>query len=429
MKSKFTLVMMLLTLTTLVMAGIGGHTRKVLVIGIDGCRADALEQANTPNIDSLITKGFFTYDSWHLDITVSGPSWSSIMTGVYHNKHGVTNNNYTGSNYNQYPYFPTHAKQIDSTFKCIQYTEWSPMSAQVYNDGWDRKIVGQDGNTQLTGHDASIQIQDPNVDVLFTYFDKVDLTGHSTGFTPTNPAYIQAIDSIDRQVGLIIAAMRARPTYAQEDWLILLTTDHGGTGLGHGGNSFSERHIWWIGYSDRGIHSQVSGPQNANNTNPEDPGSYNMTPYTVDTAKQHKSPVQVDIAVTALHHLIYGSGIRPENQPAWNLDGRSWLCEMGLCNNKQTGPSSINEVTQQELAVKVVPNPSTNGKITVWCENEDNQPAVYSVSDMSGRIVKSEYFPSTTLKQHLDLSALSKGQYLLSIHSGTKSAVKEITIQ
>jgi hypothetical protein len=417
MKHKLTLTLLLALVVASAIAGVGGHKRKVLIIGIDGCRSDALQQANTPNIDSLVTKGFFTYDSWHCDITISGPSWSSIMCGVYHEKHGVTNNNYTGSHYNQYPYFPTRAKEIDSTFKCVQYTEWAPMSNSVYNDGWDTKIIGTDGYTQGTGAAASIQIQDPNVDVLFTYFDKVDLTGHSSGFSPGNPAYIQAIDSIDVQIGNILAAMRARPTYAQEDWLVLLTTDHGGTGTGHGGLSFEERHIWWIGYSDRCIHRQVpAGP---------DPSYYALYPITqTDTAKQRQAPVQADIAVTALHHLIYDSGIRPENQAAWALDGRSWLCEMGLCDNT-TGIETLKE----EMAVKIASNPSKDGHFTVWCENEDNKAVQFTVIDATGKVVKQLSDATATLKHHINLSDIAKGNYYLTIQSGSKSATRSIVIE
>ena len=68
--------------------------RKVLIIGIDGLRTDALQQANTPNLDALIASGFYTYESWHEGITVSGPSWSTIMCGVEFPKHGVTSNSY-----------------------------------------------------------------------------------------------------------------------------------------------------------------------------------------------------------------------------------------------------------------------------------------------------------------------------------------------
>ena len=38
------------------------NENKVLFIGIDGCRADALEVANTPNIDSIIQNGLYIND-------------------------------------------------------------------------------------------------------------------------------------------------------------------------------------------------------------------------------------------------------------------------------------------------------------------------------------------------------------------------------
>ena len=38
------------------------QNKKVLFIGIDGCRSDALEAANTPNIDQLIENGLYIND-------------------------------------------------------------------------------------------------------------------------------------------------------------------------------------------------------------------------------------------------------------------------------------------------------------------------------------------------------------------------------
>ncbi len=427
MKRKFTLTVIFALALLSAFAGHGGHKRKVLVIGIDGCRADALKQemdsGHAPNMLALCNTGFYTLDSWHLDITVSGPSWSSIMTGVYHEKHGVTGNTYGGSNYNQYPYFPTHAKEIDTSFKCIQYTEWAPMSNNVYNDGWDQKIIGTDGYTQGTGAAASQLVQDPDVDVLFTYFDKVDLTGHSSGFNPNNPAYTQAIDSIDYQIGVILQAMRARPTYAQEDWLVLVTTDHGGTGTGHGGVSYEERHIWWIANSDRGVHLQVSGPQNAGHTTPPDPGTFLAYPITKpDTALQHQSPVQADIAITALHHLIYGSGIRPENQTAWDLDGRSWLCEIGLCD-----PAGITD-TKADAVIQVIPNPSATGYFMVSCAGLKGDVALYVTDDL-GRIVTEDRIPAASRLYPLDLSHEARGIYHLTLRSADRSVFSNIVTE
>lgn len=400
MKKQITLIALLLIVA--VSAFAGGQKRKVLVIGVDGTRADALQQANTPNIDSLVAKGFYTFNSWHIDITVSGPSWSSIMCGVYHQKHGVTGNSYSNSNYNTYPYFPKRAKEIKPNLKCIQYTEWAPMSDNVYNDGWDSKLKGPDGATSTTGDAAVTQIQDPDVDVLFTYFDAVDLTGHSTGFSPNNAAYITAIENVDVQIGRIIHQLRTRPTYAQEDWLILITTDHGGIGTGHGANTLSERNIWWIGYSDRGIAYQVPAQV--------DPGTYNTAsiPVTaaIDTAKQRLSPVQADIAVTALHHLIYGSGVRPESRTDWNLDGKSWLCDMGLCD-----PTGIDNTAQQKMDVKLFYN-SNSSLLTIWNENANSANTAFDIFDLNGKLMIHQD-GNGQLKNNVDVSGLPSASYVL----------------
>ena len=50
----------LLSVLFLLISGIYSQERKVLMIGIDGCRPDALNLANTPNIDSLIDNGAYS---------------------------------------------------------------------------------------------------------------------------------------------------------------------------------------------------------------------------------------------------------------------------------------------------------------------------------------------------------------------------------
>ena len=55
---------------------------RVLVIGIDGVRSDALTEANTPNLDALMSTGVYSPDALNDDITISGPGWSDILCGV-----------------------------------------------------------------------------------------------------------------------------------------------------------------------------------------------------------------------------------------------------------------------------------------------------------------------------------------------------------
>jgi hypothetical protein len=95
-------------------------------------------------------------------------------------------------------------------------------------------------------------------------------------------------------VGVVVAALTQRTAVGSrsyEDWLIAVTTDHGGLGQTHGGNSIEETQTWLI----------LSGPSIANDTSLP-PGSDIF-----------------DVPVTLLDHL----GLAPA--PAWNLDGVSLL--------------------------------------------------------------------------------------------------------
>ena len=90
---------------------------RVLVIGIDGLRPDALNAARTPAIDSLIDNGCFSESTkilgerYRKNDTVSGPGWSSFLTGVWADKHGVDNNQFTVKHYDRYPaFFCTHQR-------------------------------------------------------------------------------------------------------------------------------------------------------------------------------------------------------------------------------------------------------------------------------------------------------------------------------
>ena len=67
---------------------------KVLIIGIDGCKPDALLKAKTENIDSLWKNGAFSFNAKTDEISSSGICWTGMLTGVWHNKHNVTTNDY-----------------------------------------------------------------------------------------------------------------------------------------------------------------------------------------------------------------------------------------------------------------------------------------------------------------------------------------------
>lgn len=143
------------------------------------------------------------------------------------------------------------------------------------------------------------------------HFDNVDFTGHTSGFEPDNEKYIRAIEAVDAQIGKLLYALKNRPEYLNENWLILSSTDHGGTGLNHSGNSIAERKIWWLAANPALPVLEISAT---------DPGSLFYPELPLQTELPIPYPAIVDITATALDHLLPG-GLDP-NLP---LDGKSWL--------------------------------------------------------------------------------------------------------
>ena len=100
---------------------------KVLIIGIDGLRPDAMMRANTPNLDRLIAAGCVSLQASTCQVTVSGPGWSSMLTGVWSPKHEVLDNDFLQPRYADYPHFFTRLKQVRPELITASFDSWEPL--------------------------------------------------------------------------------------------------------------------------------------------------------------------------------------------------------------------------------------------------------------------------------------------------------------
>jgi len=240
MKNPFTfLILLLFPIITFCQ-----ETKKVLIIGIDGVRSDALAIANTPNIDNLIANGLFSPDALNDDITISGPGWSAILNAVWSNKHLVTNNDFSGNDYENFPPLTKYIEEFNPDFHTVSICHWGPINDNIVQDHIDFKLNVSSDAELSTQASSYLSLNDP--DYMFLHFDEVDGAGYNSGFTPDNPVYINTIEQVDNLIGPILQAIEGRPNYLTEDWLILLTTDHGGIGTSHGGNTIEEQRVFFI---------------------------------------------------------------------------------------------------------------------------------------------------------------------------------------
>ncbi len=218
--------------------------KRVLYIGVDGLRGDSVIPANAPNLDEIINNGAFHTNviaGNNIQDTSSAPGWSTLLTGVWATKHNVYNNGQFGqNNYAQYPHFFTQLKNADAGIKTASVVHWGPINDNIVPAGTD---IEETYSTDTAVANRAVDILSGNdaPHVTFLHFDDVDHAGHSCCYAPDNGNYLAAISGVDAHIGAVINAVKNRASFAQEDWLIVVASDHGGSGTSHGGQSSDEQ--------------------------------------------------------------------------------------------------------------------------------------------------------------------------------------------
>ena len=259
---------------------------KVLIIGIDGCRPDALLKANTNNIDSLWNNDAFSFNAKTDEISSSGICWTGMLTGVWHDKHNVTTNEYENPNIKEFPHFFRRVKQFNPELITYSVVQWDPIH-KILQDG-DADVVKSFATDEEVTKEVISNMQENDVDVMFVQFDDVDHAGHAFDFDPSSEKYLKAINIADEQVGRIIQSLKQRSNYKNENWLVIITTDHGGSNYRHGLNIKEHTTIFYIVSGDRASKGEIEGVVNV-----------------------------TDVCITAMQHL--GVPIKDE----WQLDGKA----------------------------------------------------------------------------------------------------------
>lgn len=244
---------------------IGKLTKKAIVIGYDGCRADALSLCKEDGaITELILDGGKAYISYcggvnypvfNTQDTSTAPGWASILTGQWANVTGVKGNSIPMSTdcHTLFASLIENDKADSSAF----YVSWNGHFVDGDSTYIHEKSYCEEKNLDVTFSDADDDagtventIKDIKgllcSDFIFTILEHTDHSGHDTGFDLENEDYSEAFYAAEADAAAIIEAIEARPTYALEDWLIIITSDHGGFNTGHGSFTIQERMTFYV---------------------------------------------------------------------------------------------------------------------------------------------------------------------------------------
>lgn len=244
----------------------GKTVKKAIIIGYDGCRADVLNeiQDGKSAIGQLMDDGSELYLSYcggvpypekNTQATSTAPGWCSILTGEWADVTGITGNSIT--------------KEVEPKTLLTSLVEDGLADSSMFITRWKGHFVNddstyidemkycEDNNLDVTfnrckNDDASYEAALAEInsedcsDFIFVIYEQTDSTGHDLGFSYNSPYYKEAFVEMDGYGYDTLEAIRNRETYEEEDWLVIITADHGGVGTGHGNESIQERMTFFI---------------------------------------------------------------------------------------------------------------------------------------------------------------------------------------
>ena len=211
-------------------------SNKVIIIGIDGLRSDAMTQEITPSIFDFSQRNAYKNLS-HLTEkdTYSGPNWSSILTGVHYNKHNVTDNSFDGSLFDMFPTFLNYIENNVSSINTSSIVNWLPINQKILSRDVDYYTNNQISDSLVFIEALNLLLNNDPIrpDILFLHFDELDAAGHNFGFSPNIIEYTETLKNIDLYVDSLVSIIDNK-RLSGENWMCILVSDHGGDGYSHG---------------------------------------------------------------------------------------------------------------------------------------------------------------------------------------------------
>ncbi|WP_169304306.1 DUF4983 domain-containing protein [Pedobacter frigoris] len=199
---------------------------KVLYIIADGARGTSVRDADIPVLKSLIAKSVYSWNSLADLNGTDATNWTDMMTGVKKEKHQVLTEDFAGNKLADYPVVLQRIKSINPNIRIASFA-----SSSVFKD---KLTTGADVSESFNNNDEAVKVRmvdflkSDTASFVIGQFSGINLAGRASDYDNSFAAYKTAIKDFDTRVGEIINTVKARPTYKEENWLIIITSNKGG---------------------------------------------------------------------------------------------------------------------------------------------------------------------------------------------------------
>lgn len=216
----------------------------VIIVSVDGGKADLLLKANMPDLKGIVASGASTFTAKTIQPSITLPSHTSMLTGVSPKVHKITWNSWEPSK--GLVAVPTVFSLVkDDGLKTAFFAAKEKFkhleTSNTFHNFTISDVLAKDLSKQAVDYfDQELP------DLLFVHLPDLDIAGHLFGWD--SKAQKKATKEIDLAIGRIKKALMNLAV--GKSYVMIITSDHGGTKKGHNGSTASNENIPWIAWGN-----------------------------------------------------------------------------------------------------------------------------------------------------------------------------------
>lgn len=217
----------------------------VVIVSIDGLRADAIASTSTPHLSALLREGAYSLKARTITPSHTLPSHTSMLTGVPPSTHGIDWNTDRTAERGLVGVPTVFSVAKEAGLRTAAFFGKAKLRHLVLPGSLDAYSVPRFEATIALAPDITPRVErhlrHARPDLLFVHLSDPDVMGHAFGWNTV--AYRWGVRRADAAVGRLRRALRR--AYG-DDVVLIVTADHGGEGRRHGLNRPGDETIPWI---------------------------------------------------------------------------------------------------------------------------------------------------------------------------------------
>ncbi len=229
----------------------------MLLVSIDGLRADAVSAVGTPALWTLLERGSYTLNAQNHEPTFTIPNHVSMLTGLSPETHGVVE--------------AVDAGDITIEGTVLALAQAAGFSARAYltkekldllcHPSLDRCLIAPGGAEATRAFTDDLRTLGAANYLAFLHFAAPDSTGHRYGWM--SPEYLSAVAETDQLLAKATAVLDLAET------TVFVTSDHGGVGHAHVDPVAEVRTVPWVAAGGEwGGYRELAEPVRVSDTFP-----------------------------------------------------------------------------------------------------------------------------------------------------------------